>query len=132
MNQFRFPIFPVAFVLVAAVLSVQSCGGTDYKSQRNLVVKVSDAHDANLAAAEKIVGEINVEELRAQIRAAFPEVTDEHLKDLQIKSTVLTIDDKPNAMIQASLSFSDTAVPANEIMDFVQVLFEKKLAEYKL
>lgn len=117
---------------LAAVVAFQACTPTAYKTQRKLNIQVADSHEANLVAAEKITGELDLAEVRKEIRAAFPDVTDEHLETFAIKTSVLTIGEQPNAMIETSLSFTDTALPANEIMDFVQAMLEKKVAQQKL
>ncbi|MEQ9362659.1 MAG: hypothetical protein RIF32_00365 [Leptospirales bacterium] len=115
------------FAVFVLAFAFQACGPTSYKTQRNLVVNVSESHEENLARAEKIVGELDVAEIRKEIRAAFPDVTAEHLETFEIKASVLKIGETPNAVIETSLSFTDTSLPANEIMEFVHAKLQAAL-----
>jgi hypothetical protein len=123
----------IATLLAALFLALAfvACAPTSYKTQRNLIVQVADSHEANLAAAERILDELDVADIRKQIRAAFPDVTEEHLETFAIKTNVLTVDGNSSAMIETSLAFTDTALPANEIMDFVQGMLEEKVQQIK-
>lgn len=120
---------PAAAILaaVAFAFAFQACAPTSYKTQRNLAVNVADSHDANLAAAEKILADLDVNDVRESIIAEFPDVTAAHLENFGMKTNVLTIGDQPSVMIESSLAFTDTSLPANEIMDFVQAMLEAKL-----
>lgn len=119
----------VALLLTLSLTA--ACGPSSYKSQRNLTVNLGDDHAANLAAAEQIVAKTGRDALTAEIQKNFPDVTAEHLESFAIKSYVMELGGKPMAMVQSSLEFTDTALPANEIMDFVQGKLEAELAALK-
>lgn len=120
-----------AAILAAVALAFvfQACSPTSYKTQRNLAVNVADSHEANLALAEKILTDLDLDEVRKSIIAEFPDVTAEHLENFGMKTNVLTIGDQPSVMIESSLAFTDTSLPANEVMDFVQAMLEEKLQQ---
>ncbi|MCR9142063.1 MAG: hypothetical protein NXI24_07410 [bacterium] len=118
MNRF-FNLTAKLIGVLAIAFIVAACGQSQYKTQRNLVIDVAASHEENLAVAEKIVSEIDVAALRAAIRESFPDVTAEHLESFTVKAKVMKIGETNNAMIESGLSFTDTDIPANEIMDFV-------------
>ena len=111
------------------LLTLAACGGNTYKSQRNIRVDLPGDHAADLAGAEKVVAALPLDELRGKIREAFPDVTEEALADFTIKTNVMQLGDESGAFVQTSLNFTDTGLPVNEIMDFVQMQIEEQIAE---
>ncbi len=120
-----------ACALILTLAFVAACGPSSYKSQRNLNVSIGDDHAANLATAEQIVAQAGRDALATEIQAAFPDVTAEHLETFAIQTRVMELNGNKKAMVQSSIEYPDTALPANEIMDFVQAKLEAELAALK-
>ena len=121
----------IFILLLAVALGATGCTSVTYKSKRNVPISMKADYEANKTIADTITGGLDVEGIKGQIKAKYPDVSDDALDDFTIKVDSQFIEGNLTPIIQAEIIYYDQTFPANEIMDFALTLVEAEVAKFQ-